>query len=531
MKQKIRFRRIVSLLSVLCLLCTACGGSNKASIMQLTKTEGTVRLLDEEGKSISPAENMRLYSGYDLTTAYRSYAWINLDSVKLTKLDASSEIEIRKSGDDLEIIVNAGKLYFNITEPLSDEETLNIRTSTMAVGIRGTCGWVEAADERHMKVYILEGTVECSVTDPESGKSETGSVSGGETAELYLEDGGEANITVEPFSEEDVIPFVLEELKQDEELRNRIQEDSGLDLSGLSMGAGLGNPVEQAASELAKLLGDAANEEDSLRKRMEDAMEETADAQLSSDGDSSGLLLSLQDSLIDNMLNGTMDGSEPWWMREFANVIGSGDTGDSDPESVDYMQIRMGRDINCYKPNIYVYGEPGTRFEFSFVEPVLLTKTLPEYADCWEVEIAEEGSLTVDGQAGYPFLFYESRTIPGIFQTEEGFLVKTEDRAAQFAEILEAYGLNEQEIRDFIDFWDEMLDADAEYAMYPQTTELVDNAMPIEISGAKVDNYFRLWFCFQRADGETGENLTQPEVLRASHDGTAVVEWGGMIVP
>ena len=531
MKQKISFQRIVSLLLILCLLCTSCGDSNKASSMQLTKTEGTVRLLDEEGKSISTAENLRLYSGYDLTTAYRSYAWINLDSVKLTKLDSSSEIEIRKNGNDLEIIVTAGKLYFNITEPLSDEETLNIRTSTMAVGIRGTCGWVEASDERHMKVYILEGTVECSVTDPESGQSETGSVSGGESAEIYLEDSGETGITVEPFSEEDVVPFVLEELKQDEELRNKIQEDSGLDLSKVSAGAGPGNPVDQAAKELARLLGNAVNEEGSLRKRMEDAMDRTTDAQLSAEGDFSGLLLSLQDSLIDDMLNGTMDGSEAWWAQEFASVIASNDTGDSDLDSVDYMQIRMGRDINCYKPNIYVYGEPGTEFKFSFVEPVLLTKTLPEYVDCWEVEIAEDRTLTVDGQAGYPFLFYESRTIPGIFQTEEGFLVKTEDRAAQFAEILEAYGLNEQEIRDFVEFWDEMLDADADYLMYPQTTELVDNAMPIEISGAKVDHYFRLWFCFREADEEWNENLTQPKPVPASHDGTAIVEWGGMILP
>lgn len=49
------------------------------------------------------------------------------------------------------------------------------------VGIRGTCGWVRV-DEGEMAVYIIEGTVTCSVSDPDSGEEKTAAVSGGEMA-------------------------------------------------------------------------------------------------------------------------------------------------------------------------------------------------------------------------------------------------------------------------------------------------------------------------------------------------------------
>lgn len=43
---------------------------------------------------------------------------------------------------------------------------MDIRTSTMIVGIRGTFGWVE--DETLMCVYLLRGKVECSILDGEN---------------------------------------------------------------------------------------------------------------------------------------------------------------------------------------------------------------------------------------------------------------------------------------------------------------------------------------------------------------------------
>lgn len=227
--------KVVLVLAV-CVLCAACGNSGKATTMNLAQIDGRVNVRDEDQKELDAFEDMSLYSGYQMETKRKSYAWINLDKVKLAKMDERSDIEIRNSGKDLEIELNDGSLYFNVTEPLEDDESMNIRTSNMGVGIRGTCGWVEKNGRKRMTVYILEGVVECTVTDPESEEEESVSVSAGQIAVMSLEN-DEIEITVEQFQESDIPLFVMEELEEDdlEKYRADMAPDYGLAASDRPM--------------------------------------------------------------------------------------------------------------------------------------------------------------------------------------------------------------------------------------------------------------------------------------------------------
>lgn len=258
--------RLAALILAACLLCAGCTGRAVASVMQLIKTEGTVGVSDEGGNTVSLVENMGLYSGYQMDTAEQSYAWINLDSVKLTKMDAESEIEIRKDGKNLAIAVKSGGFYFHVTEPLAEDETMDIRTSTMTVGIRGTCGWVRVVDEMHMQVCILEGTVQCTVTEPESGQSVSGEVTAGEKAELVVspEKEEKCEIIKEDLLLYEIPMFVLTELFADDALCDKINEASALDASGdglpercLDMGR---EWMEQANQEDQENKGDQENQ-------------------------------------------------------------------------------------------------------------------------------------------------------------------------------------------------------------------------------------------------------------------------------
>lgn len=222
-KGKLMFVPVFLLAAVL--LCAGCS-RGKATTMQLMKTEGSVGITDAEKKSIEPKESLMLYSGYSMETEEASYAWINLDSVKLTKMDENSRVGIQKDGEKLEVQVDRGKLFFNVTEPLKEEETLDIHTSTMAVGIRGTCGWVNTEDKTHAQVSVLEGTV----TVTAFGSGETVKVSDGETAEVVVSEDGEVTIRVTKFKERSIPRFVLDELEQDEELAGTILDASGLDV-------------------------------------------------------------------------------------------------------------------------------------------------------------------------------------------------------------------------------------------------------------------------------------------------------------
>ena len=193
-------------LAALLLLCTACG--SRAASMRLRKTTGEVWVSDEAEKDVSIVEDMGLYSGYRLDTWEDSYAWIDLDSVKLAKMDADSQAEIQKSGKDLEILVNTGSVFFHVTEPLEEDETMTIRTSSMMVGIRGTCGWVTSDGGKNSQVFLLEGTVEAEAVDT----GESVRVSAGEMAEVFVSETGETEISVSQFMESDISPFVLDEV-------------------------------------------------------------------------------------------------------------------------------------------------------------------------------------------------------------------------------------------------------------------------------------------------------------------------------
>ncbi len=186
-------------------LCTACGNSTEAATMHLTRTEGGVNIFDEAEKNIAPAENLGLYSGYRIDTLEAGYAWISLDQVKLTKMDQNTQVEIIKEEKSLEIHVLEGSLFFHVTEPLADDETMEIRTSTMITGIRGTCGWAESRPGYSLTA-VLEGSVECTAPDGAQIRLEAGMMA-------ILEEGS-SDFRVQPFARNEIPEYLWDEVPE-----------------------------------------------------------------------------------------------------------------------------------------------------------------------------------------------------------------------------------------------------------------------------------------------------------------------------
>ena len=248
-------RRILSILlaAVLCFgMTTPAMAADKAKTIRLMTTEGTVVVTNSSGESQTIWEEMRLYSGWHVITGAESYAYLRLDDSKGVKLDASTEVEVRSRGRKLELLVDSGNIYFGVSAPLESDETLNIRTSTMAMGIRGTSGWVDAVEEGRSRIHILEGVVTGTVTDPVSGQSKSTTIHGGEYADFYTYDasvpGDKVAITRGTFDRGDISGYVLKELVGQDELIEKIYDDSGIDLRDLTYAAAA---AVQASDEAA----------------------------------------------------------------------------------------------------------------------------------------------------------------------------------------------------------------------------------------------------------------------------------------
>lgn len=200
MKRNDRMRFLSLVLVMMLLISSAAFGEKsdvKAASMWLVKTEGTVAVTDDAGEAVSLLDRLGLFSGYGVNTEAASYGWIDLDETKLTKMDENSDVTVEKDGKKLTLTVNSGGLFFNVTEPLADDETMEIRTSTMVTGIRGTMGWVTQDT-----VCLLEGTVTVTAGDQRV------IIRAGSMACLS-EDG---KLNVRPLTDEDIPAYVAAEL-------------------------------------------------------------------------------------------------------------------------------------------------------------------------------------------------------------------------------------------------------------------------------------------------------------------------------
>gem|GEM_PF-5716014 len=117
-----------------------------AIIMRLIYNEGTVTLSDESGADMALVDNMRLYSGHVLKTGADGTAKLGLDDTKIITVMNDSVVSFEKKNKALKLNLEGGGMYMNVEEKLPEDETFDISTSTMVVGIRGTSALIRSYD-------------------------------------------------------------------------------------------------------------------------------------------------------------------------------------------------------------------------------------------------------------------------------------------------------------------------------------------------------------------------------------------------
>lgn len=201
-----------------------------ATTMRILRIEGTVTL-EDDGKEKTITNNLRLNSGNALTTALKSLVSIGLDDTKIVTLDEMSRAEFNQSGRKIELNLTAGSLFFEVQKPLDNDESFDISTSTMVVGIRGTSGWV-SVDGEHESLIITDGVVHVIGTNPVTGEVKEIDVKAGQRVNVYLyNDRKIDSIMFEliEVTERDLPEFLLERLRENPQLLDKVCRDTGWD--------------------------------------------------------------------------------------------------------------------------------------------------------------------------------------------------------------------------------------------------------------------------------------------------------------
>lgn len=292
----------------------ASAATARATTMKLEKTEGTVTLKTQNGTARKITNGMRLYNGNTLKTAKYSYAYVNLDNTKAVKLDQSSSATLRQSGKEMELLVKSGKLFFNVSKPLTEKEQMNVRTSTMVTGIRGTCGVVEYVNVNKSKLYLIEGQVTLG-----SGENAT-TIQGGQTATVVLQQkqtsGGteqpgdkpgdtdkpgetdntgkemEQKVMVEKMTEASIPPVALKEIVNNPVLQEKIEKTTELKIEKIEKALEQFEKEEAERKEQEKAEQEKENEKEETKepekKPEENKEQDTGNTYIPSDSGSSG---------------------------------------------------------------------------------------------------------------------------------------------------------------------------------------------------------------------------------------------------
>ena len=234
MKRRGNLKRMLCVLVACTLVLGMCvtvyGAVARATTMRLAATTGSrVTLKTISGSTRRITKGMRLYNGNVIETGTGSYAYISLDSSKAVKLDANAKVQVRQDGKQLKLLVSKGKLFFNVSVPLKAGESLDVQTSTMVTGVRGTCGVIEAVSADTASVYLLEGELSINWKNPGTGETEPVSLKSGE--KLTLSKNAAQVPVAEALAPEDVPAFAAEEVAKDTALQQKITEMGGPDVT------------------------------------------------------------------------------------------------------------------------------------------------------------------------------------------------------------------------------------------------------------------------------------------------------------
>src|SRR3989344_611981 len=179
----------------------------------------------------------------------------------------------------------------------------------------------------------------------------------------------------------------------------------------------------------------------------------------------------------------------------------------------------------CAKPVIYLYPEHEQHVTVHLEPKGGFTYSEPRYTNGWNVNAFPDGRL-VDSETGkeYPYLFWEGRG--GYYEIpKKGFVVERGGVEQLLREKLAIIGLNDTEIRDFVEYWGPEMQKAPYYFVTFMGNQTMDTLAPLALN-PKPDTVIRVLMDFVPLDQPIDvERLVLRTITRK---GFTVVEWGGV---
>jgi len=188
------------------------------------------------------------------------------------------------------------------------------------------------------------------------------------------------------------------------------------------------------------------------------------------------------------------------------------------------------------KPVIYLYADQELD-AFVELDPYgEFTFTYPKYQDGWNVTVKGDGDIEVD-EKSYPYLFWEAKSTSLMITPNEtgyeipGFIIKSDTATSFLQNTLEANGLNQTEITDFITYWGPLLERKEFAFIQFITDEHYDTQVAQLKITPNVNSSKRLYIlCSNLSEPSIGMDVVPQMFTSFGRNGFTIVEWGGSIL-
>ncbi|MCD7981217.1 MAG: FecR family protein, partial [Clostridiales bacterium] len=124
--------------------------------VKVLETEGTAELT-REAETMSVYEQMLIRGGDILVTGADGWVDLSLDDDKYAIVEPSSELEFELEGEKgngaIRLHLNAGAIYNDIEDPISDGDSYEIETPDGVMAVRGTEYWI------YIEILDAEGNI------------------------------------------------------------------------------------------------------------------------------------------------------------------------------------------------------------------------------------------------------------------------------------------------------------------------------------------------------------------------------------
>lgn len=181
------------------------------------------------------------------------------------------------------------------------------------------------------------------------------------------------------------------------------------------------------------------------------------------------------------------------------------------------------------KPVIYLYPPQEQKVSVKIDFPGKIIVSAPQYNVGWKIIAHPDGKIIdPNDNQEYKNLFWEGQpqTKP-IYDLSTGFIVSGQDTKSFLEQTLRNLGLNQNEISEFIAYWQPQMENNQYNLIHFATDQEYANIVPLSIN-PQPDSILRVFMVYKPLEQKI---IITPQTIKPFvRNGFAVIEWGGTMI-